>query len=207
MSRPKETEREDIRKLVLLKSKELFIKYGYTSITMRKIAQEIGHSPGSIYLYFKNKNEVFFELFNEGFRLLYNQQLNVMKSGISDPFERLTAMGKEYIRFALENPEYYDLMFMMPNPEKFGENAKSGKGAKESFGMMSFDLFREIVKDCVDAGYYKGVDANTAAFAIWSFAHGIVSLVIRKRLPVQKDQVPKLIEDSYELLTKLSSTI
>ena len=61
MARPKESEREDIRALVLAKAKKLFLEEGYSNITMRRIAKEIGYTPGTIYLYFKNKEDLLLE--------------------------------------------------------------------------------------------------------------------------------------------------
>ena len=107
MARPKESERQDVRALVLAKAKQLFLEEGYRQITMRRIAEEIGYTPGTIYLYFKNKEEILYELHNEGFKLLYQYKLNMLNSGISTALERLWEGGKMYITFALENPEYY----------------------------------------------------------------------------------------------------
>lgn len=47
MDRPKESEREDIRALVLEKAKKLFLDIGYTKIIMRRVAKKIGYTPGT----------------------------------------------------------------------------------------------------------------------------------------------------------------
>jgi len=62
MSRPKEIDRKDIKKLVLKKSKELFLKYGYNIVTMRKIASEIGYSPAATLFVLSSKMRSFMNL-------------------------------------------------------------------------------------------------------------------------------------------------
>ena len=104
MARPKNSERQDVKALVLQRSKELFFREGYDKITIRKIASEIGYSPATIYLYFKNKDEILFELHNEGFRLLYQHKMALGVEDMNDPLERLAAGGRMYIDFALEKP-------------------------------------------------------------------------------------------------------
>ena len=96
---------------------ELFIKEGYNGISIRKIAEKIEYSPGSIYTYFLDKDSIFYALHVEGFESLYKKQ--VSSQSINDPRERLLAHGKAYIEFAMENQEYYDLMFILREPMDF----------------------------------------------------------------------------------------
>ena len=124
MARPKESEREDVRALMLTKAKKLFLEEGYRHITMRRIAKEIGYTPGTIYLYFKNKEEILYELHNEGFKLLYQYKLNIQNTRGSTALERLREGGKMYITFALENPDYYEVMFNMPEPRNHLERLR-----------------------------------------------------------------------------------
>ena len=74
MARPKKRDQKDVRALVLNTALRLFLKFGYRKVTMRKIAEEIGYTPGTIYLYFKNKAEILYELHNEGFKRLQERR-------------------------------------------------------------------------------------------------------------------------------------
>ena len=83
MGRPKDDERQDVRALILEKAKMLFYEHGYSSITVRRIAREIGYSPAAIYLYFRNKDQILYELHNAGFRLLYESKMRVISEGVT----------------------------------------------------------------------------------------------------------------------------
>lgn len=188
MARPVESERKDIRALVLEKSRDLFDAEGYRNITMRRIAEEIGCAPGSIYLYFTSKEEILYELHNEGFKLLYEYKVRMLDSGVSDSLDRLRKGGRMYIAFALENPEYYEVMFNMPEPRAFLDrlaqaDASEGPQARGDYAMRAYDFLREGIVQCIDEGYLPQVDADVAAFLFWSTVHGAASLAIRGRGP------------------------
>ena len=59
----KEKQKQDIKKMILDASVKLFVEDGFEHVTMRKIADLIEYSPTTVYLYFKDKNEIFFHIF------------------------------------------------------------------------------------------------------------------------------------------------
>ena len=202
MARPKNSEREDVKALIMQKAKELFFKEGYQQITIRKIATEIGYSPSTIYLYFKNKDEILFELHNEGFKLLYQHKMSLGVDDSTDPLERIRRGGLMYIDFALDNPEYYEVMFNMPEPRNFMEQKrKSGpKGEVADYAMLSYDFLRQGVSRLQEAGYLTGVDRDVAAYCLWSTVHGLVSLIIRKRIPYPQTPSKELAYQAMDFL-------
>lgn len=171
----KERQKTEMREAILSAALKLFSDDGYDTVTMRKIAEEIEYSVGTIYLYFKDKSEIFFELHNRGFAEFFQKQLTVQH--IEDPLERLTAHGTTYIQFAIDHPEYYDVMFISRTPSK-GIN----KNKHWTEGERTYDLLKLNIRQAMEAGYFKGVDIEVAAFSLWSFVHGIASLFIRDRM-------------------------
>ena len=190
----KEKEKQEMRKRILDTAKRLFIMDGFDKVTIRGIAERIEYSPATIYLYFKDKNEILLALHAEGFEKFYQQQQTILP--IKDPWKRLREHGRIYISFALENPEYYDLMFIMRGP------VRELKAKKEwSAGMRSFEFLKENVKACMDAGYIQRTDLDVSAFAIWSFTHGIASLVIRDRTGNFPEKIlPSIIEGALDFM-------
>src|SRR5215211_3409773 len=93
----KKKEKEDKRTLILDAARKIFLEKGFTQASIRNIAEEIEHSPGTIYLYFRDKDEIFHALHEEGFgRML--EKMEPLRF-VSDPFERLKAMGRVYLDF------------------------------------------------------------------------------------------------------------
>ena len=169
----KDREKAEMRKMILTAAIQLFIQEGYESVTIRKIADRIEYSPGTIYTYFKDKDSIFYALHVEGFDMLYQKQLSIQ--GINDPRERLLAHGRAYIEFAIENPEYYDIMFVISGPQEI-------ICMKEDWtqGQRSYDLLKRNVAECKAIGLFKDEVAEAVAFFLWSTVHGIASLLIRR---------------------------
>ena len=206
MARPKESERKDVRTLVLAAAKKLFMKYGYRDVTMRRIAGEIGYSPGAIYLYFKNKDEILYEIHNEGFRILHERRTRVLADGPKTALEKLAAGGKNYIAFALENPELYELMFIMHEPRDYIETYKKQTGRERgvNYSLRSYENLRESILACKAEGYYRDVDPDLAAFFHWSLVHGLACLAIRNRgVPFPKAPTKDMAEMAIGLLTRM----
>lgn len=190
----KEKEKKRMRRLILDAARKLFVEDGFVKVTIRRIAEKIEYSPATIYLYFKDKNEILSALCAEGFDKFFKMQQTILS--IKDPWERLRRHGELYISFAMENPEYYDLMFIMKAPV---EELKTKNGWE--LGMRSFEFLKENVRACVEAGYLPKADLDTAAFAIWSCTHGILSLVIRDRVAAfPKEILPSLTSGALDFL-------
>lgn len=63
-----EKENDDVRRRILAAVKELFVRQGYKKTTIRQIVQKSGVLTGSIYYFFKNKDDIFQSLVMELFR-------------------------------------------------------------------------------------------------------------------------------------------
>ena len=172
----KAKEKEELKALILKASMKLFVEKGIEHTTIRNIADAIDYSIGTVYVYFKDKNAILHALhtqcFSElrgQFRVLYN---------VKDPMERLKAMGKVYIQYAMDNPDKYDLMFNLKEPMEFLNEIQ----AKEwDEGAAAFDVLLTTVKECMKAGHFKGHNLEPLVYMIWSCVHGLCSLKIRAR--------------------------
>jgi AcrR family transcriptional regulator len=189
----REREREELREQILDVAMNILIKEGYDAVTIRRLADEIAYTPGALYSYFKDKEEIVFALVLRASRHLASVFRAV--ETIANPLERLWAIGRAYIKFAMEHPEYYDLMFIMSTPiQKMTE-------AEFTEGHAPFHILRSTVHDCMQHGYLPRADDDAAAFAMWSFVHGSVSLVIRKRLTmIPEEQYQGLLDGAFNFL-------
>ncbi|MGJ1387746.1 TetR/AcrR family transcriptional regulator [Sphingobacterium spiritivorum] len=174
----KEKHKEDLRQRILDAAKELFLKHGYEATSIRKIAEKIEFSPTTIYLYYKDKTDIMYALHQEGFKLLGTQFMVLQY--VHEPFERLKAMGRVYMSFALNNPDFYELMFIQKEPLEFVKNNCVDEGWEE--GEQSFNALIRTVEDCQSAGYFIQFDANTFALNVWSLMHGLCSLKLQGHL-------------------------
>jgi AcrR family transcriptional regulator len=206
ISTRKERQKEELRGKILQAAKELFMMKGFEDTSIRNIAEKIEYSPTTIYLYFKDKDDIFCELHKEGFMLL-NQYFKPL-AHVADPFERLKAINKSYITFALENGEFYDLMFIIRSPM----NSITKEDSDWEEGKRSFSFLTNTIAECVAKGYFKDMQPEIVAFTVWSMVHGIVSLEIRNRCSVveslnQKDLAKKASEMVNEILERMHKNV
>jgi AcrR family transcriptional regulator len=175
----KERDKEELRERILVAAKTLFLEKGVEKTSIRNIADLIEYSPGSIYHYFKDKNEIFHALHQGGFQQLMSR-MEVIAS-VPNPMERLKGMGTIYVQFALENPDMYDLMFIKEAPM---DHVARTKALQWNEGEATFKFLRSTLRECMEQGYFQGHEEETLSFLIWSTVHGMVSLQIRRRCEV-----------------------
>ena len=176
-----------MRQRILEAAMDMFVKEGYEGVSMRRIADKIEYSVGTIYRYFENKYDIMLQLCYQGFERLLEIQLELDR--IADPVERIKTGGRYYVTFALENPELYELMFATK------EIIKQPEGAEESVALKSLGKFAEHVQQCLDVGFFSGGDAQTLAIALWASLHGLSSLLIKEQFRfLPKDRVDQVVE-------------
>lgn len=190
----KEREREEMRKLILDAARKLFLENGFEKVSIRNIADEIEYSPATIYLYYKDKNELFFALHQTAFTKMIEEFAPI--EAIEQPIDKLIEMGRLYLRFAFENPELYDLMFIMTAPI----DALECREDIWDDGGRAFGILQQIVQACIDTGTIKHQDAEQAALLIWSSVHGLAALHLRKRLNMfGEERVKALVDETFNL--------
>ena len=170
----------------------LFAETGYEAVTLRSVAALVGCSPMTPYRYFPGgKDEIFAAVRAASFGEFADAS-SASVEGIEDPFERLTAGGREYIRFALERPDQYRLMFELTQP--LTGHPEVMRQAERAWAPL-----REIVEGAIDAGVLSG-HPDTVAHVVWAGLHGLVSLHLAGKL-----QMGRSIEDLIEpVLTTLA---
>lgn len=195
----KAKEKENLKALILEGAHKLFLEKGIERTTMRNIADEIEYSVGTVYVYFKDKNDILHHLHSQGFTQL-GGEMRVLFN-VSDPMERLKALGRVYIKFALDNPGMYNLMFTMKAPIEVIEQKEEDEWNE---GKLTFDVLSNTVNHCMEAGHFKGHDLQPLSYMIWSTTHGMCALYISERArAVHIDDHENIVGKAYEEFVKV----
>lgn len=166
--------------MILDHARHLLVADGYESMSMRRIARAVGCSATSIYLHFENKDALTHTLISEGMDRLF-EALSATVEAATAPAERLEALSKAYIRFGLDNPEYYEVMFQL-HPERMARYpAEEYRRARRNI-----DLFETALADGVADGSLRPPNPpGVASEVLWTALHGLVSLHLAKRVDVR----------------------
>src|SRR5215218_8470010 len=148
-----QADKENLRQEIMDAAREMFVTEGYANVSMRKIADKIGYSATTIYLYFKDKNDLLHQICEQTFaRLAANIKAIYMLS--DNPLEKLRSGLREYIHFGLKHPSQYEIVFITPLPiETEGDFEASN-------GRIAFDTLRTVITECVAANLLKNGDVE-----------------------------------------------
>ena len=167
------TARDDVRAGILQASIALMNEGGLGALSMREVARRAGVSHQAPYHYFADRGAILAELAGEGFDKLTDYMISAVGL-VRDKSQRSRALGEAYIRFALNNPEVFSLMFRreMCDLANYPE-------AKEKA-----DRCFQYVADALGAG--PATDKVSAdmvpVIAAWSTAHGLATLMLEGKL-------------------------
>ncbi|MDX1982281.1 MAG: TetR/AcrR family transcriptional regulator [Bryobacteraceae bacterium] len=198
----REREKAELRARIVEAATQLFVDEGIPNVSIRKIADRIEYSPATIYLYFRDKEHLLSCVCGETFAQL-KRQLDGTRSD-KDPVAGLRRGLRIYIDFALQHPQHYLLTFCTPHTHYAVAAGSPEYEQANTAGLEAFDVLRQALTLCRDAGAAQFEDLEATAQAVWSFIHGTASLLITcyddPGFPwVAKE---KLIESSLDLVMK-----
>jgi AcrR family transcriptional regulator len=161
---------DETRDRVLREARDLYLEKGLVAFSLREVARRVDISPAAVYRHFDSKEALIGEVCAAGFRNFGSYLLRALAA--PTPRERMESSALQYLRFALENPRDYRVMFM-GGAEGFTAIAPpQASGAPEP----TFQFLVDRVNECVSAKVLRKGDPRETATIIWAHVHGLVSL-------------------------------
>lgn len=145
------------------------------ALSLRAIAREAGITPMSIYAHFETKEELVWALIDAEFAALA-KRLDAAQADEEDPVERLRARCLAYVRFGLENPGNFLVLFGTT-----GRPTPPEERPEELPGWPVFAGFVAAIEACVCARRAAQVQPRAAATRLWAALHGITVLRVSKK--------------------------
>lgn len=167
-----QTDKENLRQEIMDAAREMFVAEGYQSVSMRKIADKIGYSATTIYLYFNDKNDLVHQICEQTFARLA-QNIKSIQQLSDNPLEKLRSGLREYVHFGLKHPSQYEIIFIAPLPKNLGLQFE------QTNGEIAFNTLRSVINECSSANLLKSKDIELISQTLWAGIHGITSLLIK----------------------------
>ncbi len=141
-----------------------------------------------IYDHFENKEAILFEFSKEGFQLL-SKKVEAAKKKHADPCEALEAMAKAYWSFAINNEEYYQLMYGLGMP--------SCEVDREKADCVCYDaLMLETVREIIAKSKNPHADYKLKYYTLWSILHGLIAINRMKNSPTSNTMNQLILKDA-----------
>lgn len=169
-------ERLATRARILDAARALFLRDGFENVSLRKIAAAIGYTAPALYSHFPDKRALILQLCCEDFALLRRSVDSAKRT--DDCVDRLRAMGRAYVRFALDHPHHYRFMFMTPWAATEAPTDLPPEHGDPDHDAYAF--LRRAVGACIEQGRFKPEysDIEAVTQVCWGASHGVASLHI-----------------------------
>lgn len=162
---------KDLKNIIKETAKTLFLKEGYEKISMRNIAELIKYTPTTIYLYYKNKDELLLDILAD-YNEEYSTQLAKIMCSNEDVHVKLKNYLNLYIKHGTDNPAMFQLLTLF-----FINSKSSSNGSKEN---SSYAMLKGLIEACLENGYFKQESSSKIAQLMWMEIYGITSLLTFK---------------------------
>jgi AcrR family transcriptional regulator len=161
---------EQTRELILDAAREVFVASGYESTSIREVARRAGISHGTIYLHFRDKDDLLFQVSEDEFGRLLGRLRALPRT--QDPVQRLGDALRAFGLYGLDNPHQYQLM-MGHRPSTFSENdvPRFGPMAEQASAFLG-DLRREAAR----RGFLSSTTGHLDHLALIVSMHGIIDM-------------------------------
>jgi len=160
----KKKEKEQRRENIIDAARKLFFDTDYDSVSMDEIAQEIGLGKGTLYLYFKSKESLFYAVALRGMRILNSIHLKSLKLD-ENGLDKLHTLIEGYFQFTQEYPEYFHMLcYAASNPSPLIDN-EYAKDFTE-LALNNIQISAKILEECMMDGTVRR-DLNPTEMAIF----------------------------------------
>jgi AcrR family transcriptional regulator len=181
---------EERRRLIVDVAVRLLKKQGLDSVTIRRVADCLGVGAMTLYTYVDGQEGLRLAMTQHGFDLLSSGCRQASTLGTPQGWQ---GSAEHYLRFAIENPHLYKLMF--------ATEIDSGK-AEEQILNRGFERLIERVREEMAAKGVPAAEIDRSALAVagryWIALHGLASLAIAGRLGVLKSDLRSLLTSLLE---------
>lgn len=171
---------------ILDSARDIYLSEGLQGLSMRKIAARVGVTATALYRHFDSKEAIVGEMLEEGFRIFASYLNRALEE--ESPEARMLAAGGSYAEFAIEQPKYYETIFMAP-AEIWTRTLPASHA--EGFS-KTFQFLTGRVKECIDGGYFHAGDPAEIATTLWAHSHGLASLYLTGRFEASPEEFKEL---------------
>lgn len=170
----KAREKERRRNNIIDAAEKVIFAKGLDQATMEEIAEEAELSKGTLYLYFKNKNELYMAITQRGSDMLNSRFAKIFNSDHTG-LELIRLMGETYLDFVKNNPDYYNAFVYYESLKDTAEleNSEMAQICEENRNEAMNYMVRCLQIGMQDGTIDDSYDPRELAILIWASTRGI----------------------------------
>ena len=200
-------EREKLRRKneIIDAAERIFFSKGLEQATMDEVAVEAELSKGTLYLYFKSKEELYLAVNERGFKILQDLFREAVSNG-QNGLDKVRAIGRAYFEYAQKHSDYFNAMLYYEAREFDSSDANSCAQACEKVGTATLKMVAEAIQTGIEDGTIRpDVDPFKTAVVLWGQSSGVVQVHALKgrRLQDKHSLNPdEIVQVSLEMMSR-----
>ena len=154
---------------ILRAARTLFEREGAAGVSMRRVAAAVGLTPMAIYRHFPNREALLKRIGDDSFDAIARHWDARGRGG--DVLERLIAVQRIYLDYALAHPHLFDHAFSTARTDarRFPEDFRARRSP-------TLNVVADAVEDAMRAGVLREDDVWDVAVTLWAHTHGLIAL-------------------------------
>lgn len=176
----KEREKEHRREAIIDAAQKIFFHKGLVVATMDEIAEAAELSKGTLYLYYKSKEDLYLAVMMRGMDVLYEMFDKVLD--VSQPTLKLIAnLGEAYYEFFKQQRNYYRMFYFFENPQTHKQVSEEMLQLCATENQKGWRLVIDLIKRGIEEGVIQNnIDPKQAAVILWSTSNGLMRQMDRE---------------------------
>jgi len=198
----KEREKEQRRNDIIDAAEKLFFKKGINNVSMEDVANEAELSKGTLYLYFKSKEELHWAIMKRGFFIMGDDMAKAIHDE-KNGYENLIALGQAFIQFTIDQKNYFEAILFFEGKD-FQKMDMDPCHFEEFFKNSPVKLLHEQVeKGIADGSLRTDYSVNALATTLWAQTLGLMQVITKKKEVFEMYEMKRedLIQSHLEILT------
>jgi len=199
----KKRERERRRQQIIVAAKRVFSEKGFLKTTMEDIAKEAELSPGTLYLYFKNKDELYASLSLRILQYMNIRLKDVKKEEDSDPEQKIASIKEALYDVYQFDPMILINMFRLQSSETIKNLSLPLLENITELSRHSLQILADIFQDNSEKNLFLTGQPAAMADIAWSLFTGVVLWEESKRMiDDNKDYLKQTLDIAFEIFTR-----
>ena len=199
----KQRERERRRQQIIVAAKRVFSERGFSKATMEDIAREAELSPGTLYLYFKNKDELYASLSLRILQYMNIRLEDVKKEKDSNPEQKIASIKEALYDVYQFDPLILINMFHLQSSETLKNLSSPLLDNLSELSRNSLQILAEIFASSPDANRLLTGQSHAVADIVWSLFTGVVLWEESKRMiDDDKDYLKNTLDIAFEIFAR-----
>ena len=176
----KEREKEHRREEIIDAAQTIFFQKGLQLATMDEIAEAAELSKGTLYLYYKSKEDLYLAVLARGMDILYDMFSTVVAE--SEPIaKKIAHLLDAYLRFFKEQRNYFRMFFFFDNPQVHKQVSEEMLQACATHNMKVWNIVIGLIREGIEEGVIDhSIDPKQAAVILWASSSGLMRQMDRE---------------------------